>query len=123
MSWFVEAVKKYAMFGGRSRRKEYWYFTLFYVLITLVLAVIDNVIGTWSSSSSVGLLSGIFILALLLPGIAVTVRRLHDIGRTGWWYLISFIPIIGTLVLLVFTVQDGTAGSNNYGSNPKTVTA
>ena len=123
MSWFVEAVKKYAMFGGRSRRKEYWYFTLFYVLITLVLAAIDNVIGTWSSSSSVGLLSGIFILALLLPGIAVTVRRLHDIGRTGWWYLISFIPIIGTLVLLVFTVQDGTAGSNNYGSNPKTVTA
>lgn len=123
MGWFIEASKKYAVFSGRSRRKEYWYFTLFYIFITIALAIVDSALGTWAPSVGIGLLSGIFGLALLLPSIAVTVRRLHDTDRTGWWYLISFIPIIGPLVLLVFVVMDSTPGSNRYGSNPKTAMA
>ncbi|MGB3633758.1 MAG: DUF805 domain-containing protein [Rubrobacteraceae bacterium] len=120
MSWFIEALKKYAVFSGRSRRKEYWYFVIFFLLIGTVLSFVDSVISTDAEFlADIGLLNGIFLLALLLPSIAVTVRRLHDIGRTGWWYLISFIPIIGTIVLLVFTVQDSMSESNRYGSNPK----
>jgi uncharacterized membrane protein YhaH (DUF805 family) len=83
MSWFVEALKKYAVFSGRSRRKEYWYFVLF-VIINIVLNIIDNLIGTYNRSAGVGLLTSIFNLAVLIPSIAVSVRRLHDIDRTGW---------------------------------------
>jgi uncharacterized membrane protein YhaH (DUF805 family) len=123
MSWFIAALKKYAVFGGRSRRKEYWYFALFSLIITLVLVIIDSAIGTFNSTSGLGLLSGIYSLAILIPSIAVSVRRLHDIDRTGWWVLISFIPFIGTIVLLVFAVLDGTPGNNRYGPNPKTAVA
>ncbi len=119
MEWFTEALKKYAVFSGRSRRKEYWYFVLFTVLISIALSVIDGLIGTYDSSAGVGLLSGIFSLAILIPGIAVSIRRLHDIDRTGWWVLISLVPIIGWIVLLVFHLQDSTPGTNSYGSNPK----
>lgn len=119
MSCFIEAVKKYAVFSGRSRRKEYWYFVLFSSLIAIVLAIVDSVIGTGDLVEGTGLLTGIFLLAMLLPSIGVTIRRLHDTGRTGWWWLIGFIPIIGTIVLLVFTVQDSRSGSNTYGPNPK----
>ena len=123
MSWFVRAVKKYAVFSGRSRRREYWYFVLFYTLIVLGFTVLDAVVGTLNYLGGFGLFTGIFTLALLLPSIAVTVRRLHDIDRTGWWYLISLVPIIGFIVMLVFTVTDSTPESNRYGSNPKTVVA
>lgn len=123
MSWFIEAVKKYAVFKERSRRREYWYFVLFFVVISVVLSIVDAVIGTYDSASGVGLLSGIFGLALLVPSIAVAVRRLHDTDRSGWWVLISLVPVIGGIVLLVFTVQDGTPGSNRYGPSPKTATA
>jgi uncharacterized membrane protein YhaH (DUF805 family) len=123
MSWFVAALKRYAVFGGRSRRKEYWYFVLFSSIITLVLFVIDGAIGTFDPSLGIGLLSGIFSLAILIPSIAVSIRRLHDIDRTGWWILLSFIPFIGTIVLLVFAVLDGTPGSNRFGPNPKTAVA
>ena len=120
MSWFFAALRKYAVFGGRYRRKEYWYFVLFSSIITVLLFIVDGAIGTFDSSLDLGLLSGIFSLAILIPSIAVSVRRLHDIDRTGWWFLISFVPVIGTIVLLVFAVQDGTPGTNRYGSNPKT---
>lgn len=123
MSWFVTALKKYAVFRGRSRRKEYWYFALFVLIITVVLTMIDGLIGTLDPSTGFGLLSGIFSLAILVPSIAVSVRRLHDIDRTGWWVLISFVPFVGAIVLLVFAVQDGTPGSNRYGPNPKTAVA
>jgi uncharacterized membrane protein YhaH (DUF805 family) len=119
MSWFIEALKKYAVFSGRSRRKEYWYFVLFVTIISIVLNIIDVLIGTYTRSSGVGLLSSIFGLAVLIPSIAVTVRRLHDIDRTGWWVLISLVPLVGWIVLLVFNVQDGTPGSNRYGPDPK----
>lgn len=123
MSWFFEAVKKYAVFSGRSRRREYWYFVLFYLLISIGFTVLDAVIGTLNYFGRFGLFTGIFTLALLLPSIAVTVRKLHDIDRTGWWYLISLVPIIGLVVILIFTVTDSTEGSNRYGPNPKATAA
>jgi uncharacterized membrane protein YhaH (DUF805 family) len=119
MSWFVEALKKYAVFSGRSRRKEYWYFVLFVAIISIVLNIIDSLFGTYHRESGAGLLSIIFSLAVLIPSIAVSVRRLHDIDRTGWWVLISLVPLIGWIVLLVFHVQDGTPDPNRFGPDPK----
>lgn len=84
-----------------------------------MLGIIDGLIGTYHRSTGAGLLSTIFSLAILIPSIAVSVRRLHDIDRTGWWVLISLVPLIGWIVLLVFHVQDSTPGPNRYGPNPK----
>ena len=119
MSWFVEALKKYAVFSGRSRRKEYWFFVLFVVIISIVLNIIDGLIGAYDRSMGAGLLSTIFSLAILIPSIAVSVRRLHDINRTGWWVLIALVPLVGWIVFLVFHLQDSTPGTNRYGPNPK----
>ena len=119
MGWYIEALKKYAVFSGRSRRKEYWYFVLFSLIVSLVLSAIDALLGTFSSSTNVGLLGGIYGLAIIIPSIAVSVRRLHDIDRTGWWVLISLVPVIGTIVLLVFAALEGTPGENRFGPNPK----
>ncbi|MFZ2237722.1 MAG: DUF805 domain-containing protein [Dokdonella sp.] len=123
MNWFLMALKKYATFSGRSRRSEYWFFVLFYLIIYVVLAIIDGVAGTMSSESRFGLLSGLFALAMLIPSLAVGARRLHDTGRSGWWQLIGLIPLIGFIVLIVFYVQDSHPGSNQYGANPKEVAA
>lgn len=118
MSWFIEAIKKYAVFRGRSRRKEYWYFVLFVVIISVVLSLIDVAIGT-STAGGGGLLSTLFSLAILIPSIAALVRRLHDTDRSGWWFFLSFVPIIGAIVLIVFAAQDSSAGTNRFGANPK----
>lgn len=85
----------------------------------LVLSFIDGMIGLYSIEAGLGVLSGIYTLAVLIPSLAVTVRRLHDIGRSGWWLLIAFIPLIGALILLIFTVLDSKPGSNQYGPDPK----
>lgn len=119
MNWYLEALRKYATFEGRARRKEYWFFILFNVLAVVVLGIIDVVLGTSSKEAGLGLLSGIYLLAVLLPALAVTVRRLHDTDRSGWWILIEFIPLIGGLVLLIFTLLDSTPGSNRFGPSPK----
>jgi len=118
MNWYLDVLKKYAVFAGRARRKEYWMFVLFNVIISIVLGFIDGMMGT-GGHSGIGLLGGIYTLAVLLPAIAVAARRLHDTGRTGWWLLIAFVPIIGALVLLVFMVLDSQPGTNDYGPNPK----
>ena len=123
VSWYLEALKKYAVFHGRSRRAEYWYFVLFNLIVAIVLAAIDSLLGTFSSAQNIGLLSGIYSLAVLIPTLAVTIRRLHDIDRSGWWILINLVPLIGTIVLLVFALMDGTPGDNRYGPNPKGATA
>ena len=123
MNWYLEVLKKYAVFSGRSRRAEYWYFVLVNLIVVIVLSLIDTLLGTFNVVQGVGLLSGIYGLAVLIPSLAVTVRRLHDIDRTGWWIFINLIPLIGTIVLLVFAVTDGTLGSNRYGPNPKEVAA
>jgi uncharacterized membrane protein YhaH (DUF805 family) len=119
MNWYLEALKKYAVFSGRARRTEYWMFILFNIIITVVLALIDILTGTFSPQAGVGLLGGLYALAVLIPSIAVTVRRLHDTGRSGWWILIGLVPVIGTIVLLIFMVQDSQPGENQYGPNPK----
>src|SRR3954462_4757789 len=123
MNWYLEALKKYAVFSGRARRTEYWMFILFNIIITVVLALIDILTGTFSPQAGVGLLGGLYALAVLIPSIAVTVRRLHDTGRSGWWILIGLVPVIGTIVLLIFMVQDSEPGTNQYGPNPKATTA
>lgn len=119
MSWYLEALKKYAVFQGRARRKEYWYFVLFNVLISAVLAFVDGATGTYNADLGMGLLGGLYGLAIFIPSLAVLVRRLHDTDRTGWWALAALVPIAGAILLIVFAVQDGTAGANQYGANPK----
>ena len=121
MSWYLEVLKKYAVFDGRARRKEYWMFFLINILVSVVLIAIDNLIGTFSLQTGAGLLQGLYSLAVLLPSLAVTVRRLHDTGRTGWWILIGLVPVIGGIVLLIFMVLDSEPGANEYGPNPKEV--
>ena len=120
MNWYLQALKKYADFSGRARRKEYWFFVLFNIIISVVLTVCDVFMGTYSAAASIGILTGIYTLAVLIPGIAVSVRRLHDTGRTGWWLLIVLVPLIGALVLLIFMIIDSQPGQNAYGPSPKT---
>ena len=120
MHWYLDVLKKYAVFGGRARRKEYWLFTLFNMIIAYVLLAIDYLLGTDFGSGS-GLLETLYTLAVFLPGLAVFVRRLHDTGRSGWWFFIAFVPLVGWIVLFVFMVLDSQSGSNKYGENPKSV--
>jgi uncharacterized membrane protein YhaH (DUF805 family) len=119
MNWYLEVLKKYAQFDGRASRQEYWFFLLFNLLISAFLATVDYFTGTFDAETSLGLLSGIYSLGVLIPGISVTIRRLHDTDRSGWWIFISLIPIIGGIVLFIFMVQDSTSGANRYGPNPK----
>lgn len=122
MTWFIDCLKnKYATFEGRARRKEYWFYVLFYCLAIIALAIVDGIAGTFSKQAEIGLLSGLFILATFVPTLAVTVRRLHDTNRSGWWVLINLIPILGGIVVFVFTVLDSQPGANRFGPNPKGV--
>ena len=123
MNWYLEVLKKYAVFDGRARRKEYWYFCLFNALIGIAIAAVTGVLGSIAHTESLSLLNGLYSLVILIPGIAVTVRRLHDTDRSGWWILIILVPLIGAIVLLVFTVLDSTPGENQYGANPKEISA
>lgn len=123
MNWYLEVLRKYAVFEGRAQRKEYWFFVLFNILISIGLTIIDSATGMFDAQAGMGLLSGIYALAVLVPSIAVGVRRLHDTSRSGWWLLISFIPIIGTIVLIVFLATDSKPETNQYGPNPKSVMA
>lgn len=120
MNWYFEVLKKYAVFNGRARRKEYWFFTLFSVLISMTLGLIESktgLPGLWASGA--GPLSALYSLAVLIPGLAVSVRRLHDTGRSGLWLFIALVPCIGGIVLLVFMIEDSQPGDNQYGPNPK----
>ena len=119
MNWYLAALKKYAVFNGRARRSEYWYFVLFNVIISIVLTVVDGITGSLNGATGVGFLSGLYSLAVLIPSIAVSVRRLHDTDRSGWWILIGLIPLIGVIVLIVFAFQEGKSGANQYGEDPK----
>jgi len=122
MNWYLEVLKKYAVFSGRARRKEYWYFVLFNIIISIVLTIIDVVVGSMSPEAGIGLISGIYSLAVLLPSLAVAVRRLHDTSRSGWWLLLLLIPLIGAIVIIVFLATDSKPEENQYGPNPKSVT-
>ncbi len=137
---FVDAIKtcfsKYATFSGRAARSEFWYFVLFYIIASSVLSMVDaSIFGprevlmmSAADSFETGMsfsmawqpqpITGIFMLVVLLPSISVTVRRLHDTNRSGWWYWLALIPLIGFIVLLVFLVGKGTDGDNDYGPDP-----
>ena len=124
MSWFIAALKKYAVFRGRAQRKEYWFFILFYLIFMVVAFIVDAVLGTEyyvDEFESIGLFATFYSLAMIVPSLAVTVRRLHDVGRSGWWILISLIPLIGGIVIFVFMVLDSHEGENRFGPNPKEV--
>lgn len=135
MNTYVSVLTRYATFTGRARRSEYWIFTLVSAAIALALAVVDALVfgtgsvtalsggGSVSAAVSIGVLSTIYSLAVLLPGLAVTVRRLHDTDRSGWWMLLGFVPIVGGIVLLVLLALDGTRGPNGHGPDPKAVPA
>ncbi|MAF75912.1 MAG: hypothetical protein CMF17_08675 [Idiomarinaceae bacterium] len=112
---YTYALKNYAKFTGRARRREYWMFILFNFVIGFFLGIIDGLLGTFNAEAQVGLLGTLYSLFVLIPSIALSVRRLHDIGRTGWWLLIGFIPFIGAIVLLVFFVLDSREEGSKYG--------
>lgn len=119
MEWATLPLKKYAQFSGRSRRKEYWSFFLLYLVSLIVASIIDNILGLANELTGYGPISVLVILGLFVPSLAAGVRRLHDTDRSGWWLLISFIPILGTIVLIVFLATEGTRGPNRYGEDPK----
>ena len=123
MSWYLDVLRQYAVFRGRARRREYWMFFLVTTVIFVGLGIIDVVTGTFSPAVGIGLLGGLYSLATLVPGIAVTVRRLHDTDRSGWWLLIALVPVIGALVLFIIMVLDSHPGENRYGPSPKLVMA
>jgi uncharacterized membrane protein YhaH (DUF805 family) len=123
MNWYLKVLKDYAVFTGRARRQEYWMFTLFHIIALIIATILDSLLG-WSfkvgdASLAYGYIYLFYNLAVLIPGLAVLVRRLHDVGKSGWFALIALIPIIGVIWLLVLICRDSDPGDNNYGSNPK----
>ena len=128
MKWYLKVLKQYADFSGRARRTEYWMFTLFNIVFTIVAMGIDVGLGlTFKFTDAYGdpvpmfygYVYALYALFVLLPGIAVSVRRLHDVGKTGWMLLIALIPIVGAIWLLVLMCTDSQSGPNKYGENPK----
>ena len=122
---FKDAVRKcfanYATFSGRAPRSEFWWFMLFLLLANFAIGILDALLfGRTADGSPVSVLGALFSLAVLLPSIAVGVRRLHDLDKSGWWYLLILIPLVGTLVLIFFFVQKGTEGPNRFGPDPLT---
>ena len=119
--WMLEPLHKYATFAGRASRSELWWFILFSVVLGMIVGGIDISIPglRWlSSESPIGALGVLLSLAFFIPGLAVAVRRLHDLNKSGWWYFLGIIPVIGGLILLYWFVQRGTIGPNDYGPDP-----
>jgi uncharacterized membrane protein YhaH (DUF805 family) len=115
MNYYTSVLKKYAVFSGRASRKEFWMFVLFSAIITIILGILDGVLNLK------GILGLVYGLAVLIPSLAVMVRRLHDTNRSGGWVFINLIPLIGAIIVLVFVVSDSTPGDNKYGPNPKEI--
>ena len=126
MEWYIKVLKQYADFGGRARRKEYWMFTLFNVIIICALTLV-MLIGTATKSSGLSIIGTVlycgYALAIIVPSLAVCVRRLHDIGKSGWYYFIGLIPLVGGIILLIWFCKESQAGENEYGANPKELTS
>ena len=121
MMSFTEAVRtclkeKYYNFNDRAQRSEYWWFALFACGVTIVLSVLDNLI--FNNASGYGIFSTIWGVAILLPYLGVGVRRLHDLDKSGWWLLISLIPVVGFIILVFWFVQQGTGAQNRFGADP-----
>lgn len=126
MYWYLKCWKQYIDFQGRARRKEYWVFTLVNIIIYLLFYILSFSMMYDSSGILFLMTSIIFFLyavAIILPSIAVAVRRLHDTGRSGWWYLLNVIPLVGSICLLVLLCLDSEPGENQWGENPKGIEA
>ena len=126
MQWYLKVLRQYADFSGRARRTEFWMFVLFNAIAVIILTILDNLLGlsgSWIGGGAVyvssGVLTSIYELAVLVPSLAVGARRLHDTGKSGWWQLLHLIPIVGTIVLIVFFATDGDRAPNKYGVDPK----
>ena len=119
MEWYTGVIKKYAEFTGRARRQEYWMFVLINMLISAGIGIVEAAGGLTYTDGGGGPLTGLYGLFVLVPGIAVAVRRLHDTGRSGWYLLMALIPLIGWIFVLIALIQDGDTGVNAYGPSPK----
>ena len=119
MHYYLSVLRNYAGFSGRARRSEYWYFALFNLIFALAAMLIDNLLGLTIENQGVGPVYILYGLAVLIPGLAVAVRRLHDTGKSGWFMLIGIIPLIGAIWLIVVLCKDSEPGTNKYGPNPK----
>lgn len=119
MKWYLKVLKNYVNFSGRARRTEYWMFVLFNLIFMVAAIILDNVLGLTVDGVPYGLFYFLYAFAMLLPSLAVVVRRLHDTGKSGWMIFISIIPFIGSIWLLVLLCLDSDAGENEYGPNPK----
>jgi len=114
--WYVKVLKQYSDFSGRARRREYWMFVLANFIVGIVLGIIVAILPKIG-----GVIQGLYSLAVLVPSLAVCVRRLHDIGKSGWWMLLCLIPLIGGIWLIVLFCQDSQPGANQWGENPKQI--
>ena len=122
MEWYLKVVRdNYANFNGRARRKEFWMFVLFNSIFGIAAMILDNVTGLAMGNLGYGAIYIIYGLAVFIPGLAVAVRRLHDVGKSGWMYLICLIPLVGGIWLLVLWTTDSIPGENKWGPNPKKV--
>ena len=111
MSWYFRVLKKYAVFQGRAHRKEFWMFLLFYWITAFLLGFIEESLGLWPDTEA-SVLADIYSLAVALPALGVSVRRMHDTDRSGWWCIVPFVN-------LYFSCLDGTSGDNRFGPDPK----
>lgn len=119
MEWYLKVLRQYADFNGRARAKEYWMFVVFNILVSIVFSVIDGVVLNLMLGIEIPILGSLYSLAVIVPSIAVGVRRLHDRGKSGWMLLIGLIPFIGSIWLIVLFAGSGEAFENQYGPNPK----
>lgn len=127
MKYYINVLKNYANFSGRARRSEYWYFFLFNIIFSFAAVLLDDLFGstfkmnvaTGTASLQYGYIYLLYVLAVLIPGFAVFVRRLHDVGKSGWFFLIMLIPLVGAIWILVLLLTDSVPAPNEYGLNPK----
>jgi len=121
MNYYLHVLKNYAVFSSRARRKEFWMFTLINLFITIGASVLDTALNLNMITDGFGIIQALYTLFVLIPSLAVTVRRLHDVGKSGWFYFIILIPLIGAIWLLILFCKDSEPGANKYGENPKQI--
>jgi len=122
MNWYLKVLKQYADFSGRARRREFWIFSIFNIIFIVIAMELDNILGLTVGGLSFGIIYFLYAIVLFIPSLAVSVRRMHDIDKSGWMLLIGFIPLIGAIWLIVLTLTDSKFGENKYGPNPKEIT-
>ncbi len=118
MKYYLAALKKYAAFSGRASKKEFWMFVLFNFLIACLAGVLDYIFGLHWGSRNTGVLASLYSLAIFIPSLAIAVRRFHDIGKSAWWVLIGFIPVIGVIWYVILMLKPGDTAENEYGPVP-----